>query len=567
MGAHSNDPTQATLRSTEFWLQRLFPLRVVVVVTIVAIVAALIAVFFGASALVAAGIAVVVLAVGLVRLHGVTLVGAIVRPVRFAWYRSRRESRDPGGQPFDVPLPEGGRYGLRWDGSKLIVTLRIEARPQTMTLLSPGSLITDEVIPLPEIARCLTQFDITLDSIDVISNGSRAHSNSEVARIYDQILGPLPATAQRTVWLVLRLDPLANAAAVQRRGGGSVGALKTAIVAARRIANRLAERGLQVSVLSAAEMNDALQQVTGGVPLDDVEETWRDNEFGEFRMTSFEVGVDLLDAQGLTKIWTMSSLATTLTLRLRRGHVDGEIAVSAYVRFDTMGEIEGVPIDGLSPLHGKQHQALLSSLPTGGHEEQAGAREHFGPPEALAGLALPAAGCGQLIGADQYGRGVAVPLVGSRIRRVELIGNLHLAQQVILRAIALGANVLVHTNRHEAWRSMVTRVDSPEALHLATWNAASQQAGTAQSATVVVYDGVDVSGHVSDATIMRLNPPGTDTRFLEADVTLVQARYAASQVSVRTDMGTVATTMVATPDEMRYIGGSLDVGERGPVRV
>ncbi|MBR7539946.1 type VII secretion protein EccE, partial [Mycobacterium tuberculosis] len=82
--------------------------------------------------------------------------------------------------------------------------MRIDPPPDALTLLRRGSLSTDQVLPLTEIGRCLSQFDIQLASIDAISTGARTASNGIVARLYDSIIGPLPAIAHRTVWLVLR---------------------------------------------------------------------------------------------------------------------------------------------------------------------------------------------------------------------------------------------------------------------------------------------------------------------------------------------------------------------------
>ncbi|WP_039822477.1 hypothetical protein [Nocardia testacea] len=40
--------------------------------------------------------------------------------------------------------------------------LRIDPPPDTLTLLQPGSLETEQLLPLREIARCLDQFDLSL---------------------------------------------------------------------------------------------------------------------------------------------------------------------------------------------------------------------------------------------------------------------------------------------------------------------------------------------------------------------------------------------------------------------
>ena len=100
------------------------------------------------------------------------------------------------------------------------------------------------MVPVRALVNCLRQFDISLDSIDIVSQGARSYGHTDVASVYDAVLGPLPAIAQRNVWIAVRFDPSRCAEAVRRRGGGREGILRTASTATRRVANRLTEVGL-----------------------------------------------------------------------------------------------------------------------------------------------------------------------------------------------------------------------------------------------------------------------------------------------------------------------------------
>jgi len=206
---------------------------------------------------------------------------------------------------------------------------------------------------------------------------------------------------------------------------------------------------------------------------------------------------------------------------------------------------------------GKQRSALLRSLPIGAQGPRLPIESYLGTPDSLADLFTPITGCGQVIGADSSGQGVALPLVGQHVRRVEIVGELLIAKQVILRAIALGATVVVHTNRHDAWRSMVAHVDSPQALSLGTWSAGSQQASSHRSATVFVYDGIPPSGHHSDATVIVLLAPGGVGEYFDPDVTLTEHPDTANLVTVRTATDTTTVFMVATPAEMNYLSAPV----------
>lgn len=577
-GQARENSADASLRDPEFWLLQHLPLRLTIPLILLAALAAWIAAALGAPRVAVIGTGAAVLVLGAVPMRGRTprnLVGIIAEWLGFRWRRSRRGPLDTGPDAFDVPLPEGGSYGVRWDGDLLITMLRIDPPPDALTLLRRGSLSTDQTVPLAEIARCLDQFDISLASIDVISTGARTAGTTAVAQLYDSIIGPLPAIAQRTVWLVLRLEPLANAQAVDNRGGSSAGVLRTAIIATRRVANRLAARDISVSVLTAVEMNAAVRQLTRGIPLDQFNETPKSLVHHNLRLTSYEIGPELIGERGFSDIWATPSMSTTITVRLRPGPnrtaqardtVAPPIMLGALVRFDTFAEPGDPPMRGLRPLPGQQFRALLDCLPTHSSRRDVGrAGDYRGPLSALAGIDVPTAGCGQLIGADDLGQGIAVPLIGDGTRHIEVVGRLDLAQQVILRAIALGAHVIVHTDRPDAWHTMVANVDAPQVLSLASrysgtghYPAPATHPGAPIPATsVVVFDGVAPTVLTGGATIVHVCAPEQPARQLDADVVLTQDPASPNFITVRTSAATATVNMVTTPDEMRYIGESL----------
>ncbi|MEV5649100.1 type VII secretion protein EccE [Nocardia sp. NPDC052254] len=553
-----NSRSAPKLRSTEYWLFRFFPLHLTLPALVTAAVSAFAARVFTPLWWVPMVAGTVVAVVLLTPIRGTSLAQSLARGITFRWQLFRHRSSSVQHSPFNVPLPEGGSYGMRWDGDRLITMLRIDAQPRTVTRLSPSGLLGDDMLPLAEIARCLDQFDIRLAAIDVISTGSRSAGTGAVARSYESILGPLPAVAHRTVWVVLRLDPLANATAVDRRGGGAEGTLRSAVVATRRVANRLAAHGLSAVALSSTEMNQAVAQLTLGAAPEEFVETTDSVTHNGFHHTTYRMTPEALGSRGIAAVWSTPTVTSTITVRLQRipdsGSDTGAIAVTATARFATRDTPCRVRAAGLRPLPGKQRRALLFSLPLGTGVPALPLDSYLGPPDALDEVPMPIAGCGQLIGADSSGQGVALPLVSGHVRRVEIIGSPLVAKQVILRAIALGANVVVHTNRHDEWRPMVGYVDMPQALTLATWSAGSQQSGSYRLATLVVFDGIAPSGHHSDATVMVLRQNGPATDGFEPDVTLIEDPGTANLVTVRTESGETSVYMVATPEELRYVG-------------
>ncbi|MFD3507555.1 type VII secretion protein EccE [Nocardia sp. NPDC058666] len=567
----------AELRSNELWLLRNLPLRLVIPVALLAVATSLVVIAFGAPWWAAVSAGAVPAVIGLTPIGGTPMGLRVGRWVAYRWRQFRHRPQVDDEAIVDLPLPEGGSYGVRWDGTLITTMLRIDPPPDTLTLLRRGSLSTDQMLPLIDIANCLRQYDVELDSVDVISTGTRTAGTDAVAsgyaasvahlgHMYDEILGPLPAIAHRTVWILVRLNPLANAKAVQNRGGGPEGVLRSAITATRRVTNRLAAQGITASVLTSSEMTAALREVTRGVPAEEFEESANSLSHGKVHLTTYKIGNDLFNSDGLAKLWAVHSLATTVTVRLRpvsetyarTGAERDNIEVDARVRYDTIGEWDVPPVEGLRKLPRRQMWALMDTLafdPNNIYE--AGYR---GPATALSDVAVPTAGCGQLIGASASGSGVAVPLIGSGSRRIEIIASLPLAQQTILRAIALGAGAVVYTSRPAAWQRMIANVSAPHAISLASsiTNSARHQTMSANTphpaAIMIVFDGVPTTTPPGSATVITVRDRISHDHQFDADVTIVQHPNDLQSVTVYTPATRTTVRQVTTPAEQQLIG-------------
>ncbi len=542
--------------------QRVFPLVDLVVLQIIVVVGMVTAQLLDRPGWqgAAVGLVVALLLVAPV-VRGTTAPRALALRGRFVRNRRRRTGKAASSslpaEPFDVPTPDGLQIGFRWNGATLLSLLKIDENPRALTVLEPGVTVSGEMVPVQALLDSLRQFDITLESIDIISQGARSAGHTDVAAVYDSVLGPLPAIAQRTVWIAVRFNPSRCAEAVRRRGGDRDGILRAATTATRRVANRLAEAGLQPQFLSASGIAAATNQLSDGVNLGTVEETWEDCREGHFRLSSFAVEPDMLTTPGLGLLWTVPSYSTTVCLSLREAAEEDLVQVRGLVRFDSDLRVP-TQLRGLVPLHGQQFAALAATLPI---PTVPGADhiEHWASGlrgDALSELALPASGCGQVIGADEQGRAVALPVFGPQIRRVEIVGTLHLAQQVVLRSLALGARVLVHTRRPAFWRDMVEVVGRHDLLWVADFNRRAIQAGAERNYTVEMFDGVPEQSVRIGVTSMVLAPPNTPAG--QADVVLDLISLEHDTVKVSTQAGSAVVTMVATDDEMRYLRASAN---------
>jgi ESX secretion system protein EccE len=491
----------------------------------------------------------------LVRLRGQTLPQWTALWLGYVHKRHNRLRGMTIAEPFDAEMSDGSQIGFRWDGRTLLSLLKIEENPQAMTVMEPGMTVSGETLSIQLIADCLRQFDITLDSIDVISHGARSQGHTPIAAVYDAVLGPLPAIAARSVWVALRFDPAQCAEAVRRRGGGREGILHTAGTATRRVANRLIETGLRPRVMTSSEIGQATNQLSDGVNLHNLEEMWLTCTHGLFRLRTFLVNSAMLTTAGVGLLWTVPSYSTTVCISLRRDDRRERIKLRGLARFDTHGRSQ-IRLPGLEELPGQQFSALMATLPVPQPKRAAGRWAYGTGEKAFEHLALASSGCGQVIGADSEGRAVALPLFGPQIGRVEICGELHLAQQVLLRSMALGARLRVHSNRPAAWRDMVERIGDRGLLWVAESGRGSMQAGAERNYSVEIFDGVATHSVRVGVTTMVLRPADT-APAAGFDVALELLDVITDSVKVSTRTASTVVTMVATDEELRYIEASL----------
>ncbi|CAN5197349.1 type VII secretion protein EccE [soil metagenome] len=524
------------------------------------IVALVVAVLVGVPGWYGAVAGSLAVALVLVRVRGVSLAGWGAARLVFWAQRRRRRRHAVVWQPFDAEQPDGAPIGFLWDDTTLVSLIRVEGDVRTLTVIEPPGSVSGQSVPLRLLAGSLRQNDIVLQSIDVLSHGARLRSAGPVAATYDAVLGPLPAIAERSVWVVLRLAPLQCPDAIRARGGGWDGTLRTAATATRRVANRLTATGLDAQIATATGLDAAIAELTDGMEPGSIDERWQTCRDGRSVVQSFQVEPSMLDSEEFGSLWTVPSKSTTLCVSLRPARDDDTVNVRALAKFHSQGDARS-PLPGLEQLTGRQFDALLHFLPVSTQRRQVGRWAHPRGADTLARLESPASGCGQLVGADEHGRAVAVTMFGPRVARVELCGTLHLAQQVVLRALALGARVRLRSARAASWQSMVSRIGDPDLLQIAVDgpDGRSQPDSTRQH-TVEMFDGVPELPVRAGVTVMLVRSAHSEPSH-SADVSLQLLDHHRNIATIRTKTHAAMITMVATDDEMRYLGASFDTSE------
>lgn len=210
----------------------------------------------------------------------------------------------------------------------------------------------------------LRQFDVHLDDIDIVSVKVRRGGNASALSKLDawgpeewEVVSDQSTSYVRRTWLVLRMNPQRNVAAVTARDSLA----STLVAATERLAQDIDRGTCAARPLAAAELADVDRAV-----LADLEPTWSRpgwrflKHFNGYA-TSFWLTPGSITTETLNEVWNADAVATILTVRLtsRGGRAD----VSAWVRYHTEKRLPRNIASGLNRLTGRQLAAVRASLP------------------------------------------------------------------------------------------------------------------------------------------------------------------------------------------------------------
>ncbi|MRH88701.1 type VII secretion protein EccE [Nocardia sp. SYP-A9097] len=462
-------------------------------------------------------------------------------------FRARRPR--PVADLIDFRAGDGRSLGLFRDGSRVVAVVEVLPPKGGLTRLGRSTVHSSHLLPLPELAKSLSRHDILLAGIDIVSHGHRSRSGTPAGAIYESLIGPLPATAHRTVWLAIAFDPLLCPDAADRRGGGLPGACRTVTIATQRILRILEDADCPARILTAPEITKATLQITAGADPRELTQHWRYAELGNSVNIGAAVPPGRLDSEQLARLWVPASRGTTVAVRLRPGNSAGTVRLGAAWRL-TAREL---PEEQLQPhmisMNGRHLEGLLAQLPLAapGMDDTVPTRER--DIAEIDSVELPSAGCGQLLGSDDEGNGVAVRLVGQGISSVYLAGELYLAQQLVFRALAVGERVLLRTERPQVWEHLITTIGNPERLTLAADTHESDSGYTA-----VLVDGVLAPAPHAGITTLYLAGDPLGWPGARPDLSIVQPGAAGNRIVLRTGTTQVELNLVSIPRESTYIG-------------
>jgi type VII secretion protein EccE len=303
------------------------------------------------------GLAVLLTIVALVTNGGVPVSSAPIARVR-NWY-AHPEALTVGCTPAIDHRRQFSRdtVGIREYDGQLIAVIAVDGSGEAGRHRHRDSIAT---IPLEAVVTSLRQFDVRLDSVDVISVGTRKAGQSKAVEsaVRDDFGGERRPIEERSTWLVLRMDPQHNVSAVAARDSVAC----TLAAAAERLAHDLDGRSCAAKPLTADEIVAVDEAVLAGLQPAHVRPYWRYLKTPDGFVTSFWVSPGDITSETLEELWQTDADVTVMTIRII---ADGraEADVSVWVRYHSDKRLKKEAFSGLNRLTGRQLGAVAASLP------------------------------------------------------------------------------------------------------------------------------------------------------------------------------------------------------------
>jgi type VII secretion protein EccE len=323
----------------------------------------------------------------------------------FSWRRRHRNVPDLPSEPaVGATVLPGDHVAVRWQDDYLVSAIELVARPFTPTVIVGGQAFTDDVLDTRLVEQLVAAHCPDLEA-DVVSAGYRVGKTApaSLVALYEQVIGPYPAPANRRTWIVLRADPELTRKSSQRRESGVAGLARYLVASATRLADQLASNGIDARPIRSFDDFDHATEISFE------RETWSAIK-GRSTFTA------AYSAAGGPDVWWSARADHTITrVRIRPG-----LAPTTTVLLTTLAN-PATP-RGFSCLFGGQRAALQGISPvTDRHYE------------------LPIGSAGVLVGetADRYPVYMPFDDVDVSIN----LGDARLFTQFVVRSAAAGAVV------------------------------------------------------------------------------------------------------------------------------
>lgn len=406
-------------------------------------------------------------------------------------YFSRRRSLPPGSDAMallDLLRPAAATDTVDFDGTPGGIIEDAYGMTAVLEVGDTTGLLADTQPPVPPLIAMLPPAGgdqppvrLQLLTFGVAAPALRA-GTGPAATSYRQL----------TEGRILAQQRVLLAVHISREGGFADADLRRSLGSAvRRVRRRLDRDGLTCRPLAADILRRVLADLAHHDPARAVRESWGTVELGGLRQTCFRLR-RWPDPRGeiaatlLPRLLTLPGGGTTVSLAAERAEGDtvraelvirlaAPSAAALATSIAALQRLVGAASAKVQRLDGAQLEGLAATLPLGG--------DSSGPTAALAGLVAghdglavagqpviridadvvgaiesPVGGSGLMLGVNRHGEPVTVRLFRPEPTRAALIGGLRCAQMLALRAIALGAHVIVQSGRPYAWEPFLRSV-------------------------------------------------------------------------------------------------------------
>ncbi|WP_310766402.1 type VII secretion protein EccE [Mycobacterium sp. Z3061] len=321
------------------------------------------------------GLAVLITLLSIVTYHGITVASGVASWL-WDWSADPGTALGAGCTPATDFKRRFGRdtVGVREYRGQLVAVVEVDGGDGDSSARHRHRAVAGGAppyLPVAAVADGLRQFDIHLDGIDIVSvqvrGGAAAARASASLEEWqpegweaNESAGDRPTADRRRTWLVLRMNPQRNVAAVVCRDSLA----STLVAATERLVQDLDGQTCSARPLTA----DELAEVDSAV-LADLEPTWSRpgwrhlKHFNGF-VTSFWVTPADIDSETLESLWLSDAPevgATVLTMRLTTRARRPKL--SAFVRYHSESRLPRELTAGLNRLTGRQLAAVRASLP------------------------------------------------------------------------------------------------------------------------------------------------------------------------------------------------------------
>lgn len=314
------------------------------------------------------GIAALVTLLSIVTYHGVTVTSGVAAWL-WDWSADPGAALGAGCTPATDYKRRFGRdtVGVREYHGQLVAVVEVDGGTGDAARLRHRGAGSGAVLPVAAVGFGLRQFDIHLDGIDIVS--VQVRGGAEAARASASLeewgpeewgmVGDRQGTDRRRTWLVLRMNPQRNVAAVVCRDSLA----STLVAATERLVQDLDGLSCAARPLTADELAEV-----DSVVLADLEPTWSRpgwrhlKHFNGF-VSSFWITPADINSETVQQLWQSNApevSATVLTLRLVTRA--GQPQLSGWVRYHSDSRLPRELTTGLNRLTGRQLAAVRGSL-------------------------------------------------------------------------------------------------------------------------------------------------------------------------------------------------------------